>query len=38
VGPVMPGALILLALLSVVTAMQRVTHVWKITRGAGMDA
>ena len=37
VGPVMPAALILLALLSFVTAMQRVTHVWKITRGAGMD-
>jgi len=38
VGPVMPGALILLALFSFVTAMQRVTHVWKITRGAGMDS
>ena len=32
VGPVMPGALILLALLSFVTAAQRVVHVWKITR------
>jgi len=35
VGPVMPGALILLALLSFVTAMQRVAHVWRITRGDG---
>lgn len=33
VGPVMPGALIVLALLSFVTAIQRMTHVWKITRG-----
>ena len=38
VGPVMPAALIVLALFSFVTAMQRVTHVWKITRGAGMDS
>ena len=37
VGPVMPGALIVLAVLSFVTATQRVAHVWKITRGAGMD-
>jgi CDP-diacylglycerol--glycerol-3-phosphate 3-phosphatidyltransferase len=37
VGPVMPAALILLVLLSFVTAIQRVAHVWKITRGAGMD-
>ena len=35
VGPVMPGALILLALMSFVTALQRVTHVWKITREEG---
>ena len=35
VGPVMPGALIVLALLSFVTALQRVTHVWRITRGDG---
>lgn len=37
VGPVMPAALIVLALFSFVTAVQRVAHVWKITRGAGMD-
>ena len=33
VGPVMPGALIVLALLSFVTALQRMAHVWRITRG-----
>ena len=38
VGPVMPGALLLLAVLSLVTAAQRVVHVWKQTRGAGRDA
>jgi CDP-diacylglycerol--glycerol-3-phosphate 3-phosphatidyltransferase len=37
VGPAMPAALLILAVLSLVTAIQRVTHVWKITRGAGMD-
>lgn len=37
VGPGMPAALLILAALSLVTAIQRVTHVWKITRGAGMD-
>ncbi len=37
VGPVMPGALLILVVLSFVTAAQRVTHVWKITRGAGSD-
>ncbi|NOT33397.1 MAG: CDP-alcohol phosphatidyltransferase family protein [Candidatus Eisenbacteria bacterium] len=37
VGPVMPAALIILALLSSATAIQRVAHVWKITRTAGMD-
>ncbi|MFI5370189.1 MAG: CDP-alcohol phosphatidyltransferase family protein [Candidatus Eisenbacteria bacterium] len=37
VGPYMPAALLILAILSLVTAIQRVTHVWKITRGAGMD-
>jgi CDP-diacylglycerol--glycerol-3-phosphate 3-phosphatidyltransferase len=37
VGPVMPGALLLLVLLSFATAAQRVAHVWKITRGAGLD-
>jgi CDP-diacylglycerol--glycerol-3-phosphate 3-phosphatidyltransferase len=38
VGPVMPGALLLLAVLSFVTAGQRVVHVWKITRAAGRDS
>jgi len=38
VGPWMSGALLLLVVLSFVTAGQRVAHVWKITRGAGMDA
>jgi CDP-diacylglycerol--glycerol-3-phosphate 3-phosphatidyltransferase len=37
VGPTMPAALLILAVVSLVTAIQRVTHVWKITRGAGMD-
>jgi CDP-diacylglycerol--glycerol-3-phosphate 3-phosphatidyltransferase len=32
VGPVMPGALILLTLLSFATATQRVAHVWRETR------
>lgn len=32
VGPVMPGALILLTLLSFATAAQRVAHVWRETR------
>ena len=31
-GPVMPGALLLLAVLSFVTAAQRVAYVWKTTR------
>jgi len=38
VGPVMPGALLLLAVLSFATAAQRVTHVWKITRTSGGGA
>ena len=38
VGPVMPGALILLAILSFATAAQRVVHVWKNTRAAGRDS
>lgn len=38
VGPVMPGALLLLAILSFATATQRVVHVWKHTRGAGLDS
>jgi CDP-diacylglycerol--glycerol-3-phosphate 3-phosphatidyltransferase len=32
VGPVMPGALLLLAVLSFLTAAQRIRHVYKITR------
>lgn len=38
VGPVMPGALILLAILSFATAAQRVAHVWMNTRAAGRDS
>lgn len=38
VGPWMSGALILLVALSFVTVGQRMAHVWKMTRGAGMDA
>ena len=38
VGPVMSGALILLAVLSFATAAQRVAHIWKHTRGAGLDS
>jgi CDP-diacylglycerol--glycerol-3-phosphate 3-phosphatidyltransferase len=33
----MSAALLLLALLSFVTAGQRIAHVWRITRGAGAD-
>lgn len=38
VGPVMSLALILLAVLSFATAAQRVAHIWKLTRGAGLDS
>ena len=38
VGRWMSLALILLALLSFVTAAQRVAHIWKHTRGAGLDS
>jgi CDP-diacylglycerol--glycerol-3-phosphate 3-phosphatidyltransferase len=38
VGPVMPGALIVLAVLSFATAAQRVAHVWMHTRAAGRDS
>jgi phosphatidylglycerophosphate synthase len=38
VGPVMPGALLLLAVLSFATATQRVVHVWRNTRAAGRDS
>jgi CDP-diacylglycerol--glycerol-3-phosphate 3-phosphatidyltransferase len=34
-GPVIPGALIVLAVLSFATAIQRMVHVWKITRESG---
>ena len=37
-GPVMPGALLLLVSLSFVTAIQRMAHVWRQTRGAGSDS
>ena len=37
VGPAMPLALLLLAILSFVTAAQRVAHVWRHTRAAGRD-
>lgn len=36
-GPVMPAALLLLAVLSFATAFQRMAHVWKHTRGSGSD-
>jgi len=38
VGRVMSAALILLALLSFATAIQRVVYIWKNTRGAGLDS
>jgi CDP-diacylglycerol---glycerol-3-phosphate 3-phosphatidyltransferase len=38
VGPVMPGALILLAVLSFATAFQRIRHVYTITRTRGGGA
>ncbi len=38
VGWVMSAALILLALLSFATVVQRVVYVWKHTRGAGLDS
>lgn len=34
-GPVIPGALIVLAVFSFATAIQRMVHVWKITRESG---
>jgi hypothetical protein len=34
----MSFALILLAVLSFATAIQRVVHIWKLTRGAGLDS
>jgi CDP-diacylglycerol--glycerol-3-phosphate 3-phosphatidyltransferase len=38
VGPVMPGALMLLALLSFITAGQRVVHVYRVTRRHGGES
>lgn len=38
VGPVMPWALVVLTILSFVTVAQRVTHVYRQTRGTGNDA
>jgi phosphatidylglycerophosphate synthase len=38
VGRIMSLALILLAFLSFATAAQRVVHIWKNTRGAGLDS
>ena len=34
-GPVMPGALLVLTVLSFMTAAQRVVHVYRVTRGSG---
>ncbi len=34
-GPVMPAALILLVVFSFATAIQRMVHVWKLTRRTG---
>ena len=36
-GPVIPGALIVLVVFSFATAFQRMAHVWKITRSTGSD-
>jgi CDP-diacylglycerol--glycerol-3-phosphate 3-phosphatidyltransferase len=38
VGRWMSGALVLMVALSFITVGQRMAHVWKLTRGAGMDA
>lgn len=37
-GPVIPGALIVLVVFSFATAIQRMAHVWKITRPAGSES
>jgi len=37
-GPVMPAALLLLVVFSFATAIQRMAHVWKRTRGTGGDS
>jgi CDP-diacylglycerol--glycerol-3-phosphate 3-phosphatidyltransferase len=36
-GPVIPGALIVLVVFSFATAAQRMAHVWKITRSSGSE-
>jgi len=37
-GPVIPGALLVLAVLSFATAIQRMAHVWKVTRSSGSSS
>ena len=37
-GPVIPGALLVLVTLSFATAIQRMVHVYRLTRGAGSDS
>ena len=37
-GPVIPGALLVLVTLSFATAIQRMAHVYRLTRGAGSDS
>jgi CDP-diacylglycerol--glycerol-3-phosphate 3-phosphatidyltransferase len=37
-GPVLSGALLLLTVLSFATAIQRMIHVWKVTRTTGSDS
>jgi hypothetical protein len=36
-GPVIPGMLIVLVVFSYATAIQRMVHVWKITRSSGSE-
>jgi len=36
-GPVIPGALLVLVVFSFATAIQRMAHVWKLTRSPGSD-
>ena len=38
IGPVIPAGLMVLAGLSFATAFQRMAHVWKLTRDAGLDS
>ena len=37
IGPVMPWALLILTVMAFVTVVQRMSHVHKNTRGAGLD-